>query len=248
MDDRVGVGGGKVKVKQGLKRLLRFFPGMLPPMGWYFSEKLPSGAFMPEKNKWTCMFSYNKRLAEGEKLCFSASHTGCSGASCYLGFTSPSKEADRFLAEKEKFKKKASLGNAFYDGIYAQPSQSEFLVWGLLDNIADNIAIEVVNLWINADSLSGLVTLANYDRPDNNNVVVPFASGCQSIWTIPYKEKGAKCPKCVVGCIDPAMRKYFPPDIVSFAVPANRFIEMTENISGSFLEQNGWKVLMNERA
>ncbi len=233
-------------IKQGLNRLLSYIPEMLPSMGWYFTDSLPSGAFMPEKNKWTCMFVYIKRLVGGESLCFSAGHTGCSGASCYLGFTASSKEAGRFLAEKEKFKKNATLGNAFYDGICAQSVKAEFVVWGLFDNIADNVAIEVVNLWINADSLSGLVTLANYDRPNNNNVIVPFASGCQSIWTIPYAEKDSKEPKCVVGCIDPAMRKHLPPDILSFAMPANRFVEMTENISGSFLEQNGWNDLMNK--
>ena len=233
-------------VKQGLNRLFNCIPEMLPPLGWYFAESPPAGVVMPERNKWTCMFGYIKRLVEGEALCFSAGDTGCSGAACYLGFMASSKEAGRFLAEKEKFKKNTILGNAFYDGICAQSAKAEFVVWGLIDNIADNVAIEVVNLWINADGLSGLVTLANYDRPNNDNVVVPFASGCQSIWTIPYTEKGTKEPKCVVGCIDPAMRKHLPPDILSFAMPANRFVEMTENISGSFLEQNGWNDLMNK--
>lgn len=47
--------------------------------------------------------------------------------------------------------------------------------------------IEVVNLWVDAVSLAGPVTLSNYDRPNNDNVAVPFASGCQSIWTSPIK-------------------------------------------------------------
>jgi len=220
---------------------------MLPPIGWYFADSPPADAFLPDKGKWACIFSYFKRLIEGDRICFSVGRTGRSGASYYLGFTSPSKEAGRFLAEKEKFKKNVTLGNAFYEGISAPSVKAEFLIWEPFANIADNIAVEVVNLWINADSLSGLVTLANYDRPNNDNVVIPFASGCQSIWTIPYNEKSKKEPKCVVGCIDPAMRKYFLPDIVSFAVPTDRFVEMTENISGSFLEQKGWKGLINER-
>lgn len=234
-------------VRRGLNRLYNCIPEMLPPMGWYFADKIPSDALLLEKDKWACMFSYYQQLVEGDKICFSAGRTGCSGASCYLGFTSPSKEAGRFLAEKEKFKKNAVLGNSFYEGISAPSAKAEFVVWESFANIADNIAIEVVNLWIDADSLSGLVTLANYDRPNNDNVVIPFASGCQSIWTIPYIEKSKKEPRCVVGCIDPAMRKHFPSNILSFAMPANRFVEMTENISGSFLKQNGWKEMINEK-
>ena len=93
-------------VKRGLNHLYRHLPEVLPPMGWYLADKTPSDALLLEKDKWACMFSYFKRLVEGCKICFSAGRTGCSGASCYLGFTSPSKEAGRFLAEKERFKKK----------------------------------------------------------------------------------------------------------------------------------------------
>ena len=78
-------------VKRGLNHLYSCIPEMLPPMGWYFADKLPADARLLEKNKWTCMFSYFKHLIEGDKICFSAGRTWCSGASCYLGFTSPSK-------------------------------------------------------------------------------------------------------------------------------------------------------------
>jgi hypothetical protein len=45
------------------------------------------------------MFSYIERLGEGDKLCFSAGQTGCPGASCYLGFSTSSKDGGRFLSE-----------------------------------------------------------------------------------------------------------------------------------------------------
>ncbi len=190
------------------------------------------------------MFSYINVIANGEPVCFSVQNTGCSGASCYLGFKTPSKDAGRFLAERERFKKDAVLGKAFYENIGAHAAEAEFLIWTTIDNTDEHAAIEVVNLWVDAVNLAGLVTLSNYDRPYNDNVGIPFASGCQSIWTIPYKEKHAEEPKGIVGCMDPAMRKYLPSDVVSFSVTAKRFIEMTENISGTFLEQSSWKRLM----
>ncbi|MCK9419543.1 MAG: DUF169 domain-containing protein [Nitrospirae bacterium] len=235
------------KVKDSLNRLLRYLPVRMPTTGWSFAHKAPACVVSPENRTWTCMFGYINRIVRGEPVCFSSENTGCSGASCYLGFKTPSKDAGSFLAQKEKFKKDAALGNAFYEHIGAHASETKFIIWGTIDNSDEDAEIEVVNLWVDAVNLAGLVTLSNYDRPNNDNVSVPFASGCQSIWTIPYKEKHAEESKGIVGCMDPAMRKYLPSDVVSFSVPTKRFVEMTENISGSFLEQSGWKNLMDEK-
>lgn len=95
-----------------------------------------------------------------------------------------------------------------------------------LDKLRDGTVPDVVTLWVNAESLSGLVTLANYDRPTNDNVMIPFASGCQSIWTIPFKEKYQELPKCVAGMMDPAVRKYLSSDLLSFSMPVKRFMKI----------------------
>ena len=236
------------KVKDGLNRLLRHLPVRLPSTCWTFAGTAPEDAVIPANKPWTCMFSFMNVIADGRPVCFSAQNTGCDGAACYLGFKTPSKTAGRFLAEKEGFKKDADLGQSFYDNIEAHAPESEFVVWETVESAGDQPEIEVVNLWVDALSLAGLVTLANYDRPDNDNVKIPFASGCQSIWTIPYKEKHAEAPVGIVGCMDPAVRRYLPPDVVSFSVTARRFVEMTDNLSGSFLEQHGWLKLFDEKA
>lgn len=115
-----------------------------------------------------------------------------------------------------------------------------------IEDLDDKSIPEVITLWVNTTSLSGLVTLANYDRPTNNNVLIPFASGCQSVWTFPYKEKFQEFPKCVVGLIDPAARVFMPSEVLSFSMPANRLLEMADNISGSFLESDIWKNLQKK--
>jgi hypothetical protein len=244
----MGKGMDARKVKDGLNRLLQHLPVKLPSTGWSFACTAPADAVIPENETCSCMFSYMNVIANGKPVCFSAQNTGCSGASCYLGFKTPSKTTGRFLAEKERFKKNSVLGQAFYENIGAHPAETEFLIWETIDNTDEHTEIEVVNLWVAAVSLAGLVTLSNFDRPNNNNVGLPFASGCQSIWTIPYKEKHTEEPKGVVGCMDPAMRKYLHQEVVSFSVTAKRLVEMTENISGSFLEQCGWINLVEEKA
>jgi hypothetical protein len=183
------------------------------------------------------MFSYFKQIVGGGRICFSSSQSGCAGASCYLGFTAPSKDAGLFLAETEHFKKSVVLGNTFYEAVAAEPAAGRFMVWESLENLDDDLSIEVVNLWINPESLSRLVTLANYDRADNDNVLIPFASGCQSIWTLPYKERNSKQPKGIVGGMDPAVRQFLPADTLSFSAPCRRAVAMADHVPGSFLEK-----------
>lgn len=237
------VDGGKIK--GGLDRLLKYIPVRFPTTGWFFAGGIPSGSLMLENKRRRCIFSCLEKIFQGDPLCLSAEKIGCTGASCYLGFKMPSANAGYFLAEKERFKKNTDLGDAFYIAIDAEVPKTDYVILRALSDIDDALAVEVVNLWVDALSLAGLVTLANYDRDTNNNVVLPFASGCQSVWTIPYKERHEKEPKCVVGCIDPAMRRFLPSNTVSFSVPANRFVEMTANISGSFLEHNHWGCLVS---
>lgn len=234
-------------VKRCVDVLSRHIPMEMAPMGWYFSDEVPAGALEPDNGKKTCMFSFMKRVAGGGAVCFSSGHAGCPGASCYLGFKAPSKDAGRFLAERERFKMNVDLGNAFYEAIGAPQPGSEFVVLESLAVMEEDREVEVVNLWTDAGGMSGLVTLANYDRPGNENVVIPFASGCQSIWTIPYKESSGREPRCVAGCVDPAVRRYLGPHVLSFSMPSQRLVEMADNVSGSFLEQAGWKRIIGER-
>ena len=233
------------RIKQGVAELTRRIPVRMATTAWSFVSSPPETATQLDENGWQCMFSLIDRVAEGARVCFSPERSGCSGAACYFGFSKPSADAGRFLAEKEKFKKETEFGISFYRQIEAPAAKSKFLLWQSVDSSDDEMTIEVVNLWVDPLGLSGLVTLANYDSPHNDNVCSPFASGCQSIWTLPFKEQARQFPKCVIGCLDPAMRTHLPSDVLSLSMPAKRFVEMTDNIAGSFLERDGWLTLVN---
>lgn len=235
------------QIKEGIARLKEYIPFIFPATGWYFTSGKPDNAITPDKGTWSCMMIYIEKVATGEKLCLSAQNPGCSGAACYLGFKEPEVGAGSFLAEKEKFKKNIELGNTFYAEIQASLAKDDYLVLERIEDLGDNIIPEVITLWVDATSLSGLVTLANYDRKTDDNVLIPFASGCQSIWTIPYKEKFQDISRCVVGLIDPAARLFLPHEILSFSMPINRFTELADNISGSFLELEIWESLTKQR-
>lgn len=228
------------RIKKANRNFISRFPVTQPSMGWYFSSVEPEDAIKLPTDIWTCMFKYIDDVAKGYKICFSESSVGCAGASCYFGFSQPSEKAGGFLASKEKFKKNIAYGNEFYRQIKAKEPRKRYLILSNIEQMEDDIYMEVVNYWVNPLSLCGLVTLSNFDSPENNNVNIPFASGCQSMWTIPYKEKDKKHPKATVGALDPAMRKYIASDTILFSVPANRFYKMAENIKNSFAHENNW--------
>lgn len=110
---------------------------------------------------------------------------------------------------------------------------------------------QTVIFFVNPDQLSALTVLANYGRFDNENVIMPFAAGCQTIGIHPYQEAESKQPRAVVGLTDLSARMYVrkqmgDPHFMTFSVPFALFEEMEQNVSGSFLERHTWQSLISE--
>ena len=221
-------------IKEGVGNLSAVVPFERPATGWYAAATEPKNIVAFDET-WTCMFSLLERLYEGKRLCFSAERHGCAGAAGHLGLKEPPNDAGSIMAEQNKYKKTLALGCAFYEQVQAPPAGEQYTVMAAIEDIEDEVQIEVVNLWVGARSVTALVTLANFDRSTNDNVIVPFASGCQGLWTIPYKERLEAHPKAVIGGMDPTAREYLPPDVLVLSIPANRFMEMVRNIPDSFL-------------
>ena len=109
---------------------------------------------------------------------------------------------------------------------------------------------EVVVFLADPDQLSALVVLANYAREGNENVIIPFAAGCQQIGIFAYREARSDTPRAVIGLTDLSARKNLKKQIdrnmFSFAVPWRMFREMEDNVEGSFLEKETWRSLARE--
>ena len=107
---------------------------------------------------------------------------------------------------------------------------------------------KVIVFFVDPDRLSALVVLANYGRGDNENVIIPYAAGCQTIGIYPYREGRSDRPRAVVGLTDLSARVYIRKQLgdhlLSFAVPPALLAEMEANAAGSFLQRHTWKALM----
>jgi hypothetical protein len=110
---------------------------------------------------------------------------------------------------------------------------------------------QTVIFFADPDELSALVILANYGRGNNENVIIPFAAGCQTIGIYPYREAKENRPRAVVGLTDLSarvcIRKQLGDNLLSFAMPLALFREMEANVEGSFLQRHTWQELMTAK-
>jgi hypothetical protein len=61
-----------------------------------------------------------------------------------------------------------------------------------VDLTRDNV--RSITFLVNPDQLSALVVLANYEGEHNENVIIPFAAGCQSIGICTFRENEREHP------------------------------------------------------
>jgi len=124
----------------------------------------------------------------------------------------------------------------------------EYIVFKPLSLVnMDEDSVKTVIFLVDYDQLSAMVCLANYDRDSNDNVITPWASGCQSIGIYPLAEAAREKPRAVIGMMDiysrVKVKRQLKSDVLSFAVPFELFREMEGNVGGSFLEGSTWKEL-----
>ncbi|HYA33479.1 MAG TPA: DUF169 domain-containing protein [Candidatus Bathyarchaeia archaeon] len=139
--------------------------------------------------------------------------------------------------EGEYRKKTPELVREFIANLPEITLPTRYVVMKPLSAVIDGELAEVaiVVFVANADQLSALATLANFDRPTNDNVSTLFGSGCGSLVMQVLDQARAEQPKAVIGLTDITARKYIDRNELSFSVPFKRFCEMEANVEGSFL-------------
>jgi hypothetical protein len=136
----------------------------------------------------------------------------------------------------------------FVDAMPMIDVPTRYVVLKPLSQVRQDERPEVVIFLVDPDRLSALVVLANYGRDTNDNVIMPWGAGCQTIGILAYREARSARPRAVVGLTDLSARKYVAAqlghNLLTFAAPLTLFEEMEANVPGSFLERDTWRDLM----
>jgi hypothetical protein len=158
---------------------------------------------------------------------------------------------DNFL-HGERYIKSADRVEKFINALPLTEIPATYVVFCPLSDIdLPKEKPQTIIFFVNPDQLSALIVLANYGRGDNENVIIPYAAGCQTIGIYPYREAKSAKPRAVAGLTDLSARVYVrkqlgDPNLMTFAVPFALFEEMERNVPGSFLERHTWQSLLSE--
>ena len=152
----------------------------------------------------------------------------------------PSAERDR---KKGNFIKKSPDIARNYIETMPDIETDEYVIMKPLNELKENETPEIVIFLVNADQLSGLATLANYDQETQDNVKLSFGSGCAQSVLYGLDAARNNPTACYIGLTDPSARKCIPSDLLSFTIPFHRFLEMEECVESSFFHTDTWKVI-----
>jgi COG2043 family uncharacterized protein len=141
--------------------------------------------------------------------------------------------------EGEHYLKTPELCRQVWREYAPPPADGEWLVFQRLDTYAQSVQPSVVIFFARPDSIGGLHFLACYDR-GVDGVIAPFTSGCGAIVTFPRLEAQQGTHQAVLGLFDPSARRVESPDVLSFAVDVDRFLQMVDHVGECFLQYEAW--------
>ncbi len=219
------------------------------PVAIIFTDQKPEGAEEPEEGDPRCVIGLLTAAAEeGKMTVFEKDTVECGGGVAGLGFDNVYDEDFKYFLsqgredmEGEAYKKTPELAQTLVDSLPdMEEIEGKYRVFAPLGQVEDDQEPDVVVFYAEPDQISALVVLANYAREGVDHVTTPFGSGCQTACLRPYQEGKKEEPKAVLGMTDISARPYVDPQILSFAVPFKMFVEMEDNVPGSFLERRAW--------
>ena len=146
----------------------------------------------------------------------------------------------------ERYRRTPEIVRGFVQRLPIMQVPARYVIFRPLADLKDGHAVRSVVFLANADQMSALVVLANYDRPDSDGAIIPHAAGCQSIGILTYAESKSDRPRAVVGLNDLSARKTarrLGKDLVTVSVPWNLFQKMESQVEGSFLQKAPWTEL-----
>jgi hypothetical protein len=229
----------------------KYFPGSELPITFEFRKESGSLKKVPPPDGWRCLVCQMGRVRNGTPLAFNAASITCRGGLMYTGYSCERPQGFRYflsggkegVVEGERYKQTPEIVDAWEKQIPPFDAQGKDLLFTRWDQLteADNPA--VVIFFARAEVISGLFTLANFDRADPNGVICPMGSGCSSIVYYPWLELQKEDQKVILGMFDPSARKCVPADVMTIAFPIKKFEKVIGFMEESFLITKTWETV-----
>lgn len=224
------------------------------PVAVIQTDELHEKVLQFKAGKWGCVAAMLGAAANGKVAAFSSETTACVGGRAGLGFEKyPLGWIEYFLScggptveRCEHYKQTPELAKNFIENVSNSlienlPPRKKFLMFKPLDFVAENEIPDVIIFLANADQISGLVTLANYDSATNDAVKVLFGAGCAQVVLYPMTDKNF----CYIGLTDPSARKFVDKNLLAFSLSYEKFLHLENLAVESFLNYAAWQKIFN---
>ena len=232
----------------------KYFPGAELPIAFEVGGATTGVEKAPAPKGWRCFVCDLVKVRNGKSLVFSEDSIGCRGGRFYLGY-----DAERFPdfryflstgkpgeMEGERYKQTPEIVDELDRGTARIPTEGRSIVFKRWDHLTDADNPDAVIFFARPEVLSGLFTLANFDRADPYGVVTPFGAGCSSVFSFPWLEQQSENPSAVLGIFDPSARPCVPLDTLTMAFPMKKFTKVVGFMEESFLTTGSWGKVMKK--
>jgi uncharacterized protein (DUF169 family) len=150
------------------------------------------------------------------------------------------------MEQGERFYKNPGVARKWVNSLPFTDVPTEYVVFKPWEQVTEQDTPALVVFFTNADQLSALVVMADYNRGSNQSITAPFGAACQSI-LFGYAESEKEEPRGVIGFFDISQRKAVDRETLTFTVPYSMFQEMETSVEGSFLETHVWHKLQERQ-
>ena len=187
----------------------------------------------------------------GQSLAFNAENIGRGGGKRFCGFANEIRMGFEFFLSSgipgkmkgKRYKKDPETVLELMKNNPGIAAPTKWLIAKPFEKLESTDEPEVIIFFASPDVISGLFTLANYDRTDLYGVKSPFSLGCGSVIQYPLLENNRENPDCILGMFDPLVRPYITFDLLSFAIPIKRFATLVGYMDECFLSTEAWNVI-----
>lgn len=225
------------------------FPGAELPIAFEVGGATEGVEKIPPPKGWRCFVCDVARVRKGQSLAFSEDSIGCRGGRFYLGYDTERAPDFRYflsygkpgVVEGERYRQTPELVDELDRGTARIPTKGKEIVFKRWDSLTAGDSPDAVVFFARPEVISGLFTLANFDRPDPCGVICPFGAGCSSVFHYPWLEQQSDDPKAVLGLFDPSARPCVPVDVLTMAFPMKKFEKVIGYMEESFLITGTWE-------
>jgi uncharacterized protein (DUF169 family) len=151
-----------------------------------------------------------------------------------------------YMSEGERFYRNSKLARKWVDSLPMTDVSTKYVVFKPWEKVTEQDEPELVVFFVNADQLSALVVMADFNRGTNQSVTAPFCAACQSI-LFGFAEAKKENPRSVIGFFDISKRSIVDREILTLTVSLKMFQEMEASVEDSFLKLHVWRKLQERQ-